>query len=80
MVGTSQVLKRVVDALDVETFLLCRDEEEGRALIQSLLKDMGFEDVDVVFAQHVGHGARLRARAYVHRPGDHYGWLEEESS
>jgi hypothetical protein len=78
--STSQVLERVVDALDVETFLLCRDEEEGRALIQSLLKDIGFEDVDVVFAQHVGHGARLRARAYVYRPGDHYGWLEGEGS
>lgn len=78
--GTSQILERVVDALDVETFLLCRDEEEGRSLIRGLLKEMGFEDVDVVFAQHAGPGARLRARAYVYRPGDRYGWLEDESS
>lgn len=67
---------RVMDALDIETFLVCKDEEEGRILILSLLRELGFQDIDVVFLQHEGPGVRVRARAYVHRSGDKYGWLE----
>lgn len=59
----------LLDALDVETFLLCADEAEGRDLMLSLLNQMGFKDVDVVFCEHRGPGARVRGRAYVHRPG-----------
>lgn len=74
----SQILKRVVDAVDVETFLVCQDESEGRRLAVSLLEDLGFRNVDVVFAHHNGLGARIRVRASVHRCGDRYGWLELE--
>lgn len=59
----------LLDGLDVETFLLCADEQEGRELMLSLLTRLGFSDVDIVFIEHRGPGARVRARAYVHRPG-----------
>lgn len=62
-------LQRVLDGLDIETFVLCASEAEGRELMLTLLANLGFEDTDVVFVQHRGAGARVRARAYVHRPG-----------
>ena len=40
-----------------------------------LLKGWGFTDADIVFIQHLGTGARVRGRGYVHRPGAGYGWL-----
>ena len=68
-------LEQVMDALDVETFFICDNEQQGRNLMLSMLKNWGFTDVDVVFAQHVGPGARVRGRAYVYRPADNYHWL-----
>jgi hypothetical protein len=72
----SDVLKHVMDALDLETFLVCESEEEGRSLGLALMKDLGFKDVDIVFIEFIGAGARIRARAYIHRAGDVYPWLE----
>lgn len=76
MIALSKVLEHIMDALDVETFLVCGNENEGRELIIKLLEDMGFKDVDIVFIQHEGPGARVRARGYVYRPGDKYQWLK----
>jgi len=73
-----KVLNKVMDALDIETFFLCKNELEGRNLMLDLLKNMGLKDVDIVFAEHIGPGTRVRGRAYVHRPADRYGWLEGE--
>lgn len=69
----------IMDALDVETFFVCRNEEEGRKLMLGMLKTWGFKDVDVVFAQHEGPGVRIRGRAYVYRPADRYRWLLAEA-
>lgn len=74
----SRVLDKVMDALDLETFLVCKDEEEGRNLTLTLMHELGFQDVDIVFLQHEGPGVRVRARAYVHRSGDKYRWLVVE--
>ena len=75
----SHVFNHVLDALDIETFLVCADEEEGRQLALTMLKDMGFHDVDIVFARFQGVGVRVRSRAYLNRPGDSYPWLELEA-
>jgi hypothetical protein len=71
----AQPLEHVIDAIDFETLLACKDEQSGRAMALQLVSDLGFKDVDVVFAEHTGPGIRVRVRAYVHRPGDHYRWL-----
>lgn len=68
-------LDRVVDALDVETFLVCESEDEGRSLAVQLVRDLGFKDVDLVFGEFMDYGIRVRVRAYVRRPGDLYPWL-----
>ncbi len=70
------ILDLIMDAVDIETFVVCRSEEDGRKLVVQLIKDWGFTDVDIVFCQFQGPGARVRGRAYVHRSGDVYGWLK----
>ncbi|HEX3031606.1 MAG TPA: hypothetical protein VHS59_05110 [Bacillota bacterium] len=72
----ARILDQIMDALDVETFIVCSNDEEGRKLMSQLLVDWGFNDVDIVFSQFQGPGSRIRARAYVHRSGDVYGWLK----
>ncbi|MDR3565641.1 MAG: hypothetical protein P4N59_29965 [Negativicutes bacterium] len=71
--------EQIMDALDVETFFVCDNENDGRSLMLRLLKGWGFSDVDVVFAQYEGPGTRVRGRAYVYRPSDRYRWLLRDS-
>ena len=72
------VLDRVIDSLDIETFIVCQDEEEGKKLGFQLMKDLGFKDVDVVFIEYGNGGARVRIRANIFKPGDHYKWLDSK--
>jgi hypothetical protein len=76
----SQSLEKVMDAIDIETFLVCTSEAEGRGLMLDILKGFGFTDADVVFAQFEGPGVRIRGRAYVHRPADRYQWLSSSAA
>lgn len=75
----SRILDRIMDGMDIETFLVCSSEEEGRRLTLQFFREIGFSDVDIVFIQFQGPGVRVRARAYVHRPGDTYGWLKVDT-
>ena len=70
------VLSRIVDSLDMETFIACKSEEEGKKLGLAMIKNLGFKDVDVVFIEFLGSGARIRLRANIYKPGDSYGWLD----
>ncbi len=70
-------LDRVVDAIDIETFLYCKDEAEGRELAVALAHELNLNHPDIVFLEHHGPGARVRLRAYAHHPGDHYRWLDQ---
>ena len=76
--GLSKVFDRITDALDVETFLVCESEDEAKQLALQMMKDLGFNDTDVVFVEFMGPGARVRVRAYVCRSGDAYSWLDPE--
>ena len=73
-----EALSHVLDALDIETFLVCTSEAEGKHLAMELMKGLGFKDVDVVFVRFQGAGVRVRIRAYINRPGDKYPWLKME--
>jgi hypothetical protein len=68
--------ERILDALDVETFIVCQSEEEGKGIMLAVLEEIGFKDIDIVFTQFAGMGVRIRARAYLYRPGDQYRWLD----
>jgi len=74
----SVVMEKVMDAVDLETFIVCKDEEEGKKLSLQLMDELGFKDVNIVFIQHQGPGARVRLRGYVYKPGDRYAWLDKD--
>jgi hypothetical protein len=72
--------ERILDACDIEAFFLCDDIEEGKRLGMALMGELGFSDVDVVFCEMAGPGARVRVRGYVNRPGSAYTWQREEGA
>lgn len=74
-----KALDSIVDAIDIETFFACRSEEEAKELAEALAAELNLPHGDIVFLEHKGLGARVRIRSYIHRPGDHYRWLEGES-
>lgn len=68
-------LTRIVDSLDFETFVACQNEEEGKQIGRAIMERLGFRDVDIVFIEFLGTGARIRIRANIYKPGDSYEWL-----
>jgi hypothetical protein len=70
-----QALDAVMDGLDVETYLMCGSEQEGKDLALRLGLELGLGQVDVMFCEFDGYGVRVRLRKYVHKPGDPYRWL-----
>jgi len=75
----SDILEKIMDAVDLETYLVCKDEEEAERLTLEIMKKLGFKDTTIVFIQHQGPGARIRARGYIYKPGDKYSWIFNES-
>ncbi len=67
----------IVDALDIESFLLCESEQEAKDLVAQLMKSMGLERHVIVSLDFNGPGAHFRARAYTNKPGDQYSWLKQ---
>jgi hypothetical protein len=72
-----KAMNQVLDALDIETFLVCKSAEEGKVLAENLMSELNLPHGDIVFLEHHGPGARVRIRAYIHHPGDHYRWLDQ---
>jgi len=72
----SKALDRVVDAIDIETFLYCKSEDEAKQLAEALAQELNLPHGDIVFLEFKTWGARVRIRSYIHHPGDHYRWLE----
>jgi len=65
----------VLDGLDIETYLVCRDEQEGKRLALQLGREMNLGDVDIMFEEFDGYGMRVRLRKYISKPGQAYIWL-----
>jgi len=74
-----KAMDKVVDAIDIETYLYCKSEEEAKELAEGLIAEMNLRHGDIVFLEHRGWGARVRIRTYIHHPGDHYRWLESQA-
>ena len=71
----STAMNRVMDAIDIETYIVCASAAEGTKLALSLGREMNLGDVDVMFEEFDGCGVRVRLRKYVYKPGDRYEWL-----
>ena len=74
-----KLFEHIVDAIDIETFILCDTEEEGKRMMLDYVSAIGLTDSDIVFIEFSGMGARVRARGYAYRPGDNYQWLNKYS-
>lgn len=74
----TRALDRVVDAIDIETFLYCQSEDEAKSLAENLARELNLPHGDIVFLEFKAWGARVRIRSYIHHPGDHYRWMEKE--
>lgn len=72
----TDAMDRVVDAIDLETVLYCKDENEARELAEKLAREMNLRFGDIMFLEHKGWAARVRLRTYIHNPGDEYHWLD----
>ena len=68
-------LNRVIDGIDIETYLACQNEEEGKFFARKLGEELNLGEIDVVFSEFDGFGVRVRLRKYVVKPGDKYNWL-----
>ena len=66
---------KIVDSIDIESFILCQDEKEAKELIAELMQDFGISRYVIVSLEFNGPGAHFRARAYLNKPGDSYTWL-----
>ena len=65
----------IVDAMDIESFLLCESEKEARDLIAKLMQSLGVSRFVIVSLDFNGPGAHFRVRAYLNKPGENYTWL-----
>ena len=74
----SSAISHVIDAIDIETYLLCSSLQEGHELSRRLGRELNLGDVDVMFEEFDGYGVRVRLRAMIHRPSARYSWLSEE--
>ncbi len=77
---SSSALSSVLDALDIETYLVCSSVQEGHELARRLGRELNLGDVDVMFEEFDGYGIRVRLRAMVHRPAARYAWLDEPAN
>ena len=76
----TSALDAVMDGLDIETYLVCGSEREGKDLALRLGQELHLGEVDIMYQEFDGYGMRVRLRKYVHRPGELYRWLTEEGS
>ena len=67
----------IVDALDIESFVLCESEKEAKELIAQLMHSLGLARHVIVSLDFNGPGAHFRARTYMNKPGDSYSWLKD---
>lgn len=71
-------LESVMDAIDIETYIVCKDENEGKKIALQLGHEMNLGDIDIIYQEYDGYGMRLRLRKYIYKPGNIYKYLYPE--
>lgn len=69
----------VMDAIDIETYLVCKDANEGKKFALQLGAEMNLGEIDIMYEEFDGFGIRVRLRKYVYKPGNVYPWLKSFS-
>lgn len=71
-------LEQVMDAIDIETYIVCRDENEGKKFALQLGQEMNLGEIDIMYQEFDGYGIRVRLRKYIYKPGNMYKYLNQE--
>ncbi len=71
-----KAMDKIMDAIDIETYIICKDMQEGKKLALQLGQEMNLGEIDIMFQEFDGYGVRLRLRKYIHKPGNRYKWME----
>ncbi len=74
----NSALERVMDAIDIETYIVCKDKNEGKKFALQLGQEMNLGEIDIMYQEFDGYGVRLRLRKYVYKPGNMYKYLTKE--
>ncbi len=69
-------MSRIIDGLDIETYLSCQNEEEGKFFARKLGQELNLGEIDVMYSEFDGFGVRVRLRKYIVKPGDKYEWIK----
>jgi len=75
----SSAFDRIMDAIDIETYIVCRDANEGKKYAMQLGKEMNLGEVDIMYQEFDGYGVRVRLRKYIYKPGGNYKYLNNEN-
>lgn len=73
-------INQILDAIDIETYIVCKDEKEGKELALKLGQELNLGEVDIMFFEFDGYGARVRLRKYIYKPGNLFQYLIEKTS
>lgn len=73
-------LEHVMDAIDIETYIVCKDENEGKKLALQLGYEMNLGEIDIMFQEFDGFGMRVRLRKYIYKPGNIYKYLDKQQN
>lgn len=72
-----KAIDRIMDAIDIETYIVCASEHEGKSLALQLGRELNLGEIDIMYQEFDGYGIRVRLRKYIYRPGSSYGYLTE---
>ena len=62
------VKDKILDALDIEGFILCKDEKEARELVPQLMKEMGVTQLEITSLEFKDNRAHVKLRAEINNP------------
>jgi len=71
-------LEHVMDAIDIETYIVCKNENEGKKFALQLGQEMNLGEIDIMYQEFDGYGVRVRLRKYIYKPGKMYKYLNQE--
>ncbi|HPI37462.1 MAG TPA: hypothetical protein PK397_05915 [Ignavibacteriaceae bacterium] len=70
--------ERIMDAIDIETYIVCSDANEGKKYAMQLGREMNLGEIDIMYQEFDGYGIRVRLRKYIYKPGNNYTYLNKE--
>jgi hypothetical protein len=75
-----KAMDSIMDAIDVETYIVCSNPNDGKKIALQLGIEMNLGEIDIMYEEFDGYGMRVRLRKYVYKPGNSYPWLMNQSN